>query len=194
MHVHAKHADAAGAQMEIRLLNKASPVVIGKTANDPVSMEAVAKQLAIEPSGLTPTCKYMTEFAEYLKSMEANLIAEGKIAMLIIMTDGESTDGNVVDMLKPLEGLPLKVVIRMCTDEAEVTEYWQNINAKVDLDIDVLDDLYAESVEVGENNPWLTYGEPLHRAREFGIMVPVIDVIDKNQLTKSEIKSLIELL
>ena len=36
--------------------------------------------------------------------MEAELRASGKIALLIIATDGESTDGNVVDMLKPLEG------------------------------------------------------------------------------------------
>ena len=67
--------------------------------------------------------------------MEAELVASGKIALLLIITDGESTDGNVVEILKPLEGLPLKLIIRMCTDEREVSEYWHSINAALDLDI-----------------------------------------------------------
>jgi hypothetical protein len=43
----------------------------------------------------------------------------------------------VVEILKPLEGLPLKLIIRMCTDEREVSEYWHSINAALDLDIKV---------------------------------------------------------
>ena len=42
-----------------------------------------------------------------------------------------------MEILKPLEGLPLKLIIRMCTDEREVSEYWHSINAALDLDIKV---------------------------------------------------------
>jgi hypothetical protein len=145
-------------------------------------------------------------------------------------------------MLKPLEGLPLQVIIRMCTDEVEVSEvrrappgrplaqapalalahplsvpplrtlspfplssrflvlprnclqYWHNINASLDLDMRVLDDVEAEAAEVVGQNPWLTYGEALHRAREFGVCVPAIDVLEERQLTKSEIKTVAEIL
>jgi hypothetical protein len=110
---------------------------------------------------------------ERLRQLEGTLKTGGKVACLIIATDGESTDGNVVDVLKPLEGLPLtgpcpartlihalaprprpaalprlysdqpfpalasdqrlrlrlrlrpQVVIRLCTDEAEVSEVRQ---------------------------------------------------------------------
>ena len=35
----------------------------------------------------------------------------------------------------------MQIIIRMCTDETEVSEYWHNINASLDLDIRVLDDV-----------------------------------------------------
>lgn len=55
--------------------------------------------------------------AERLRNMN-------KVALLIIITDGESTDGNVVELLKPYEDLPLKIIIRMCTNESDVSDYW----------------------------------------------------------------------
>ena len=82
----------------------------------------------------------------------------------------------------------------MCTDETEVSEYWHHINASLDLDIRVLDDVEAEATEVKENNAWLTYGEPLHRAREFGVMVPAIDALNERLLTRLEIKNVCEIL
>ena len=82
----------------------------------------------------------------------------------------------------------------MCTDETEVSEYWHNINASLDLDIRVLDDVEAEATEVKENNSWLTYGEPLHRAREFGVMVPAIDALNERLLSRLEIKNVCEIL
>ena len=88
----------------------------------------------------------------------------------------------------------MQLIIRMCTDEKEISEYWHNINASVDIDIRVLDDVEAEAVEVVQNNAWLTYGEPLHRAREFGIMVPAIDVLGDRLLSRMEIKVVCEIL
>ena len=88
----------------------------------------------------------------------------------------------------------MQIIIRMCTDERSVTEYWHNINAQLDLDIYVLDHCDVESVAVMDNNNWLTYAEPLHRMREFGIMVPALNYLNYRQLTRTEIKSVLELL
>jgi hypothetical protein len=63
------------------------------------------------------------------------------------------------------------VVVRMCTDEGEITEYWNNLDQELEVEMDVLDDLYGEAVEVHKQNKWLTYGEPLHRLREWGVQV-----------------------
>lgn len=110
------------------------------------------------------------------------------------MTDCESTDGNIIDVLKLLEGLPLQIIIRMCTDENHIIEYWQNINAQLDLDIDVLGQVKTEALAVAENNNWLNYAEPLHRLREFGVVVPAINNLDLRQLSKVEIKILSQIL
>ena len=48
----------------------------------------------------------------------------------------------------------------------------------------VLDDVEAEASEVVEYNPWLTYGEPLHRAREFGVCVSAIDRLNERLLSR----------
>ena len=53
----------------------------------------------------------------------------------------------------------MEIIIRMCTDEQEVEEYWHNIDASCDLDIRVIDDVEASATEVAENNSYLTYGE-----------------------------------
>ena len=43
------------------------------------------------------------------------------------------------------------------------------MDSQLEVNMDVLDDFAAEGAEVQTANSWLTYGEPLHRLREFGI-------------------------
>jgi hypothetical protein len=44
--------------------------------------------------------------------------------------------------------MPVQIIVRMCTEERVVTEYWHGINAQLDLDIYVLDHMDTEAVEV----------------------------------------------
>jgi hypothetical protein len=39
-------------------------------------------------------------------------------------------------------------------------------------------------------NSWLTYGEPLHRLREFGITAKELDLIDEKRLSMEQMRSL----
>jgi hypothetical protein len=188
-------ADAAEAPTEVRLLNKSEPLVVGLGCKgDRNALANVISQLSIDPGGQTPICKQLLDIIEQLRDMESELRATNKIAVLIIMTDCESTDGNIIDVLRLLEGLPLQIIIRMCTDENNIIEYWQNINAQLDLDIDVLGQVKTEALVVAENNNWLNYAEPLHRLREFGVVVPAINNLDLRQLSKVEIKILSQIL
>jgi hypothetical protein len=39
-------------------------------------------------------------------------------------------------------------------------------------------------------NSWLTYGEPLHRLREFGITAKELDLIDEKKLSMEQMRAL----
>ena len=105
--VMASLADAAGLPMELRLLNRTEPVVVGVNPSRGVvsgsggngggSTKNLARILALlsaEPSGTTPMCRKLYDIIDQLRGMEHELRASGKIALLIIMTDCESTDGR----------------------------------------------------------------------------------------------------
>lgn len=63
--------------------------------------------------------------------------------------------------------------MRLCTDEAEVVQSWNMVENNLEVELDVLDDLVAEATEIHRFNKWFTYGEPLHRLREWGVQVPL---------------------
>jgi hypothetical protein len=86
------------------------------------------------------------------------------------------------------------IVIRLCTDEDRVIQYWNAINAQLEGSMDILDDLQGEAREVNEHNPWLTYGEPMHRLREWGVKMTELNYIDEGSLSAVEMANLCEVL
>ncbi len=72
--------------------------------------------------------------------------------------------------------------------------YWNNIDNELELEMDVLDDYFGEAKEVANQNPWLTYGEPLHRLREWGIQLRELDLIDESPLQPNQIKKVVDLM
>jgi hypothetical protein len=51
----------------------------------------------------------------------------------------------------------------------------------------VLTPLYLPP-QVQQGNSWLTYGEPMHRLREFGVLIKEIDMLDSNKLSLDQIR------
>ena len=89
--------------------------------------------------------------------------------------------------MKPLTKLPCMIIVALCTDEVKIVNYWNNIEQQIEIEIDVLNDLTSEAVEVDKLNPWLTYGEPLHRMREWGVHLRIMDLIDEKALGISQL-------
>ena len=85
-----------------------------------------------------------------------------------------------------MHDLPVWVVIRLCTEETGIVNYWTNIDKQLELNMDVLDDPIGESKEIMKHNNWLTYGAPLHRFREFGAIAREFDMLDETTLSADQ--------
>jgi len=197
---HATTAINLQAPTEFRLLNSpgglaSQKVPCGTTEGDAAEqMAAVKAMLSTSPNGRTPLCEQIREVTEDIKAHSAEWRAAGKRCVLVIASDGAATDGDVQAAMRPLLSLPVWVVVRLCTDDDNVVEYWNRIDEDLELDMDVLDDLSSEAKEVCEHSPWLVYGAPLHRLREWGCVNKLFDVIDEKALSAAEMKDMIALL
>ena len=100
-----------------------------------------------------------------------------------IASDGEATDGDIAAALRHYGTCRPGLLRRLCTDDDRVAyKYWNEIDEDLELDMDVLDDLEGEAAEVNEAQPWLTYGAPLHRLREWGTLSTSCSICWTNDL------------
>jgi hypothetical protein len=146
------------------------------------------------PNGKTPLCKHIRNITEKIRRGEKELRRNNQLACFIIATDGEPSDGDIIDALRPLKDLPVLIILRLCTNEERIVKYWKYIDTETELGIDVLDDLKGEAEEVYEYNSWLTYGEPLQRMREFGVAMKELDLLDEERLSLEGMKKVTSLM
>uniref|UniRef100_A0A7S1B8Y3 VWFA domain-containing protein n=1 Tax=Corethron hystrix TaxID=216773 RepID=A0A7S1B8Y3_9STRA len=156
------------------------------------------------PGGVTPLTGHLRKIRSNIEGMAPSLRSEGKRVAVIIATDGIPTDGvgyqsdstrsEFVNALRGLEGLPVWVVIRLCTDEEAVVDFYNEIDEQLELNIDVLDDFVGEAAEVYQHNKWLNYALPLHRCREMGFHDRLFDLLDEHTFTAAEVRDFCALL
>ena len=175
----------ASAPSSFRLLNQATKFLVG--CNDVEDAESIDKFINTAANGRTPLCETIAAVIQEIRIVEDQLREAGKLASLIILTDGEPTDGDFLEALKPLADLPVWIVIRLCTNDEKVVQYWNEIDSTIEFNIEVLADLNEEAVEVFTRNSWLTYSEPFHRLREFGISLKEMDMLDEVPLSLEQI-------
>eukprot|EP00629_Pelagomonadales_sp_RCC1024_P012200 CAMPEP_0119271176 /NCGR_PEP_ID=MMETSP1329-20130426/7866_1 /TAXON_ID=114041 /ORGANISM="Genus nov. species nov., Strain RCC1024" /LENGTH=376 /DNA_ID=CAMNT_0007271219 /DNA_START=149 /DNA_END=1276 /DNA_ORIENTATION=+ len=200
---HAKLAVELGAWTEFRMLNQPGGsdqnVVVGTTVGsyDPQSaqeLRAIEKLVYSQPTGRTPLCAQIGAVTQQIRARAAELRASGTKACVVIASDGEATDGDLKAALRPLHDLPVWVVIRLCTDDDRIVQYWNEIDEELELDMDVLDDLCGEAAEVNGAQPWLTYASELHKLREWGTSVKVLDTLDEFPIDCSALPAFCEII
>jgi len=150
-----------------------------------------------QPAGVTPLVQHILAIYQQILPMASNLRQNGQRVAVIIATDGLPTDdrgvhgtsvsGQFVDALRTLHSLPVWIVVRLCTDEETVVEYYNQLDEQLEVAVEVLDDFEAEGEEISKVNPWLTYSLPLHRCREMGYHSQLFDLLDERLLTKGEL-------
>jgi hypothetical protein len=147
--------------------------------------------------------KHLLHIRQAVAAMEPQLRREGKKITIILATDGlPSSDHDenhvqipeFVQALQSLQSLPVWVVVRLCADDEKIIDFYNSLDAQVQLPCDVLDDLVGKALEVYLRNPWLTYALSLHRLREIGFPHPVMDALDEHALSLSELRALCALL
>ena len=133
--------DTAQIPTEVRLLNGGKPLLVGYSNSSYNGLDAVRDMLNnSELSGQTPLCKHIVEVTDQIHNhqdrahrlqQEGALLNKGAMYLVVIYTDSEATDGDLCTVLQSMEGLPLKIIVRICTtNESTASEYWHNIRSR----------------------------------------------------------------
>ena len=212
---HAQMAASLVAPTAFRMLNdpacgpNSQQFGIAETStNSRVIQEEVDRAITImktaQPGGVTPLVQHIEEIRQSVQELEPQLRADGCRVAIILATDGLPTDergygGKAIqqrflEALRGLEGLPVWVVVRLCTDEEDVVDFYNELDGQLELSLEVLDDFLEEATEVHEHNPWLNYALPLHRLREMGYHHRIFDMMDERPFTHEELREYCSLL
>ena len=112
MKFHVELSRSASAISEIRTLNNEEPMLIGTATDD---LDRLSAFMRTRPNGLmgggTPLCRHIKEIIQKVERIAPELTMKGQKACLVIVTDGEASDGDLMETMKPLEDLPVWIVV-----------------------------------------------------------------------------------
>ncbi len=115
----------------------------------------------------TPLCSTLTKACDYVKSL--NILANVHI---IIATDGESSDGNLVECLyNIIKKINIyAITFKLCTNDPKIVKYYNDIDQELENKnfggiVETIDDYLSEKQEVHDLNPWLTLLLLIYRLR-----------------------------
>jgi len=157
------------------------------------------------PKGPSSLSNVILQLQKHLITIADGLRQRNQTVAIVLATQGLPSDDqggcgqeqtqHFLRALRSLEGLPVCVVVRLCTDDERALEFYNNLDTQFGaLSYEVLDDYFGESLEVYLRNPWLNYALPLHRFRETGFLFEALDKIDEQPLTLREVREVCLLL
>lgn len=209
---HSQMAAVLNSHTRFRLLNDPGQTVGGQEFSVGRSSTTVENDIRqarkiitrAKPDGVTPLTAHIWDIQQEIRQMLPKLQRTGRRVAVVLATDGLPTDdqgyggeeitNEFIQALRSLEGLPVWLVIRLCTDETNVTDFYNQLDTMLELSLEVLDDFMGECKEVHSHNPWLNYALPMHRCRELGYHDRLFDLIDERLLTKGELRDFCVLL
>ena len=165
----------------------------------PINRKNVAAVMnKFEPGGSPSISQDIAKICRSIRLISEHLDRDSNMAHITIATDcaprdedgngGDAVNQAFVESLRSLENLPVRLVIRLCTSEEEVVEFYNSLVSLHNLPIDVLQDFVSEAKKVRHINKWLNYGIGLHRCRQLGFRDHYFDLLTQRQLTVEELK------
>jgi hypothetical protein len=168
---------------------------VGGPAVGSGGVEAVEAAMATSPTGTTPLTEAIQRVVAQIRPSAEVLVAHGQRVVVVLATDGVPDNRSTfLSAVMQLQQLPVWLVVRLCTDDDTVVSYWNDLDTQLEAPLEVLDDLQGEAAEIHSNNPWLTYGRPLHLARLFGMADKLFDALDEERLLPSQARIFAQLL
>ena len=92
------------------------------------------------PNGVTPLTQHIRTIIERIRVIESSIREQGQKVVVVIATDGLPSDAHghtsdtitkeFVTSLKELQTLPVWVVIRLCTSDDTVTDFYNDLDKK----------------------------------------------------------------
>ena len=107
--------------------------------------------------------------------------------ILVVYSDGESSDGDITQNIISLGKLDIHIIIRLCTDNETVVKYWNAFDKHPEISLDIIDSYKDEMKPIKVFNPKLNYTYKLHCIREIGLFSPIYDRLDEQTLSEGEI-------
>lgn len=156
----------------------------------------------VRPNGATPLAQSLRQIHQRISTTHGHLARQGLRTVVVVATDGlptsqgytptDAAKAEVVQVLRQLSvDLPVFIVIRLCTDEDSVVDYYNRIDEEEELPLEVIDDLESEAKEIQEQgNDWLTYSPMVHMIREGGTFMKLLDLLDERKLNALEVRLL----
>jgi len=185
-----------GARMEFYPLNPSDCPLLtisGENEDDVATVTSSVQEL--KPGGTTPLTQAVQRIIAAIDPSAPRLQAGGQQACVVIATDGQPDDpGSFQQALQQLQRLPVWVIVRLCTDDDDVVDYYSSLDRQLEAPLEVLDDVLCEAREIDKVNCWLAYGPQLHLAREFGMRNRLFDTLDERPMLPSQIKAFCEAL
>jgi len=216
---HAKWNSMLGVPAEFHILNPMGDagtegigyVVVDASSSNFAPSEAERQVQALQsflqrnqPKGVTPLSKRLTDIRQRIQRERATLLQEGQRVVVVIATDGMPTTphsgqsvpsdrSELVAALRALASIDAHIVLRLCTDDQPVVDFYGDIDAEVELSLEVLDDIESEAQELHKKwNGCITYTPLVHKIREGGCFFKVLDILDERPLTRGEIYLLLQ--
>lgn len=186
---HAAWNASLGVSCEFNILNHIAgfPVYVDPNGNVEHKLQTLRTQLQqIYPCGGTPLTECIQSICNRWRGLS---LRPGQRIFVIIVTDGEPNGpaSYFSSALKQFSrDLPVNFVVRLCTDDDHIGNFYRKLDARDELSLDVVDDILNESKDVYLKNPWLCYSFVLHTVREAGTLLKHFDWIDERQLLPYE--------
>jgi len=150
--------------------------------------------------GATPLTDRIRKIRERILPEGRDVARRGQKVVLVIATDGlptgprggGSSDAEMVafgqELRRMSSELPIHQVVRLCTNESAIVDFYGSIDEEMEVDLEVIDDMQGEASEIRRaGNRWLVYSPIIHRLREGGTFLKVLDLLDERKLEPMEV-------